>query len=83
MFGTALALVSGAMSCHVVHEHAPNERRMLRLRAHPLRVALAGNPNVGKSVLQTFPGIVFLCDQTELAVERAVADTILVQLAEG
>jgi Fe2+ transport system protein FeoA len=34
-------------------------------------------------VLQTFPGIVFLCDQTELAVERAVAETILVRLAEG
>jgi Fe2+ transport system protein FeoA len=34
-------------------------------------------------VLQTFPGVVFLCDQTELAVERAVAETILVKLAEG
>jgi Fe2+ transport system protein FeoA len=29
-------------------------------------------------VLQTFPGIVFECDQTELAVERAVARSILV-----
>jgi Fe2+ transport system protein FeoA len=34
------------------------------------------------TVLQTFPGVVFLCDQTELAVERAVADTILVRPAE-
>jgi len=32
-------------------------------------------------VLQTFPGIVFECDQTELAVERAVARSIFV-LAE-
>ncbi|MFN7918228.1 MAG: ferrous iron transporter B [Vicinamibacterales bacterium] len=39
------------MSCHVVHEHATSDRRMLRLRAHPLRVALVGNPNVGKSVV--------------------------------
>jgi ferrous iron transport protein B len=39
------------MSCHVVHEKAVGERRMLRLRAHPLRVALVGNPNVGKSVV--------------------------------
>ena len=31
-------------------------------------------------VLQTFPGIVFECDQTELAVERAVARAILVEL---
>ena len=29
-------------------------------------------------VLQTFPGIVFQCDETELAVERAVARVILV-----
>jgi Fe2+ transport system protein FeoA len=34
-------------------------------------------------VLQTFPGVVFLCDQTELAVERAVAETILVTPVEG
>jgi hypothetical protein len=33
-------------------------------------------------VLQTFAGIVFCCDQTEIAVERAVADTILVELAD-
>lgn len=39
------------MSCHVVHEHAGADRRTLRLRAHPLRVALVGNPNVGKSVV--------------------------------
>ncbi|HMC77502.1 MAG TPA: ferrous iron transport protein A [Vicinamibacterales bacterium] len=31
-------------------------------------------------VLQTFPGIVFECDQTELAVERMVARSILVEL---
>jgi ferrous iron transport protein B len=39
------------MSCpHVVAERlAP--RPLLRLRAHPLRIALVGNPNVGKSVI--------------------------------
>ena len=31
-------------------------------------------------VLQTFPGIVFECDQTELAVERSVARSILVEV---
>ena len=30
-------------------------------------------------LLQTFPGIVFECDQTEMAVERAVAATIWVE----
>ena len=31
------------------------------------------------TVMQTFPGVVFLCDQTELAVERDVADAIFVR----
>lgn len=31
-------------------------------------------------VLQTFPGIVFECDQTELAVERGVARSILIEV---
>ncbi len=31
-------------------------------------------------VLQTFPGIVFECDQTELAIERLVARAIWVEL---
>jgi Fe2+ transport system protein FeoA len=30
--------------------------------------------------LQTFPGIVFECDQTEMAVERAVARSIFVDI---
>jgi Fe2+ transport system protein FeoA len=34
------------------------------------------------TMLQAFPGVVFLCDQTELAVERAVADSILVRPME-
>jgi Fe2+ transport system protein FeoA len=33
-------------------------------------------------VLQTFPGVVFECDQTELAVERAVASAIWVRPIE-
>jgi hypothetical protein len=32
------------------------------------------------TVLQTFPGVVFQCDQTELAVEPAVATSILVEI---
>jgi len=38
------------MSCpHAVADLGP--RPLLRLRAHPLRIALVGNPNVGKSVI--------------------------------
>jgi len=39
------------MSCHVVREHAAAVLPVLTLRAHPLRVALVGQPNVGKSVV--------------------------------
>ena len=38
------------MSCpHAIAELAP--KPLLRLRSHPLRIALVGNPNVGKSVI--------------------------------
>jgi len=41
-------------------------------------VALGVTPGASVTVLQVFPGIVFLCDQTELAVERSVAAAIRV-----
>ncbi|MGC4084294.1 MAG: FeoA family protein [Vicinamibacterales bacterium] len=70
------ALAPGARgTVHRIHAHGGD--RVDRL------VALGVTPGAPITVLQTFPGIVFLCDQTELAVERAVADTIFVTLAEG
>ena len=42
--------------------------------------ALGVSPGAAVRVLQTFPGIVFECDQTELAVERAVARSIFVNV---
>jgi DtxR family Mn-dependent transcriptional regulator len=48
------------------------------LRAGRL-LALGVTPGARIEVLQTFPGIVFLCDQTELAVERDVAAAIFVR----
>ena len=42
-------------------------------------LSLGVTPGAIVTMLQTFPGIVFLCDQTELAVERAVADGVLVR----
>ena len=39
------------MSCHVVSERDAARPAALRLRARPLRVALVGQPNVGKSVV--------------------------------
>jgi DtxR family Mn-dependent transcriptional regulator len=40
--------------------------------------ALGVTPGARIRVLQTFPGIVFQCDETELAVERGVARSVLV-----
>jgi Fe2+ transport system protein FeoA len=44
-------------------------------------LALGVTPGAPVTMLQTFPGVVFLCDQTELAVERAVAAAILIRPA--
>jgi Fe2+ transport system protein FeoA len=45
-------------------------------------LALGVTPGARVTLLQRFPGIVFLCDQTELAVERAVADDVIVRPEE-
>ena len=42
--------------------------------------ALGVSAGASVRLLQTFPGIVFECDQTELAVERVVAHAIFVEL---
>ena len=60
---------------------------VLEVRAHSSGrtdrlLALGVTPGASVTVLQTFPGVVFLCDQTELAVERGVADAILVRIKE-
>ena len=57
----------------VVDVRAHQEGRADRL------FALGVTPGAVVRMLQTFPGVVFLCDQTELAVERGVADAILVR----
>ncbi|MGE5242705.1 MAG: FeoA family protein [Betaproteobacteria bacterium] len=46
-------------------------------------LALGVTPGARVTMLQSFPSVVFLCDQTELAVERGVADAILVRPVEG
>ena len=53
--------------------------RDLTQRAERL-AAMGVSPGATVTVLQTFPGIVFECDQTELAVERLVARCILVDV---
>ena len=55
--------------------------RDLTARAERL-AALGVTPGAEVSVLQTFPGVVFECDQTELAIERLVARSIWIELDE-
>jgi len=61
----------------VVEVRAHAEGRTDRL------LALGVTPGASIIVLQTFPGIVLLCDQTELAIERQVADAIFVRSQES
>lgn len=42
--------------------------------------ALGVTPGASIHLLQTFPGIIFECDQTEVAVERAVAHGIEIEV---
>ena len=58
----------------VVAQHGGRADRLL---------ALGVTPGAHVTLLQRFPGVVFLCDQTELAIERAVADAILVRPLEA
>lgn len=55
------------------------------LRDDPARAdrlsALGVTPGAPLCVLQTFPGVVFMCDQTEVAIEPAVASAILVDVS--
>lgn len=69
----------------LVHLAAGTRGRVVRVvrdltgRAERL-AALGVTPGAAIHVLQTFPGVIFECDQTELAVERAVAQAILIDL---
>lgn len=69
------ALREGARGV-VVEVRAHAEGRADRL------LALGVTPGASVIVLQTFPGVVLLCDQTELAIERGVAEAILVRPQE-
>ena len=69
------ALVPGASGTvhHVLPHQGDHVERLL---------ALGVTPGAHVTLLQNAPGFVFLCDQTELAVERSVADVIVIALAE-
>lgn len=67
---------------------AGSRGRVVRVvRENPERAdrlgALGVTPGASVEVLQTFPSVVFLCDQTELAVEPAVARAVVVEEIPG
>jgi Fe2+ transport system protein FeoA len=70
---SSLAVGAHALVSGVAESGAARAERLL---------ALGITAGAVVTMMQTFPGVVFLCDQTELAVERAVADAILVRPME-
>jgi Fe2+ transport system protein FeoA len=68
-----LSAMNPGTSGKVVRVSRENPDRADRL------MALGVTPGAKVTILQRFPGVVFLCDQTELAVEPAVARSIVVE----
>jgi len=76
MTGTSLATVKTGARGRVVRVVRDLTGRADRL------AALGVTPGACITVLQTFPVIVFECDQTELAIERAMARAVLIEADE-
>ena len=74
---TSLAMLRPGARGHIVRV-----TRDLMHRAERL-AALGVTPGARVHVLQTFPGIIFECDETELAIERAVARSILIAVNDS
>jgi len=70
---SSLGVGQHALVCAIVDRTAARAERLL---------ALGISAGAVVTMLQTFPGVVFLCDHTELAVERPVADAIFVRPME-
>lgn len=71
--GRPLASLQPGATGRVLRVTRENRDRADRL------AALGVTPGTPITVLQRFPSVVFLCDQTELAVEPAVAASVLVE----
>ena len=69
----ALSTLAPGETGVVVRVESDDEHRSSRL------LALGVTPGATVTVLQTCPGVVFLCDQTELVVERVVATAIVIR----
>jgi Fe2+ transport system protein FeoA len=72
--GVRLSSAKPGTRGHIVRVAGENRDRAERL------AALGVTPGASVLVLQRFPGVVFMCDQTELAVEPAVAHAIVIDV---
>jgi len=71
--GRRLSDMEPGARCRVVRVTRENRDRAERL------TALGVTPGASVTMLQRYPGVVFLCDHTEMAVEPAVARSIVVE----
>jgi Fe2+ transport system protein FeoA len=72
--GVRLSALTRGQRGHVVRVLAHD-----RACAHRL-AAFGVTPGAAVTVLQTFPGTIFQCDETELAIELDVARSIVVEV---
>ena len=83
-----MRLRSGSNAARALSTLAPGDRGTVdHVGAHRSErvdrlLAMGVTPGANIDILQTSPSIVFLCDQTELAVERSVAEAIFVRTVE-
>jgi DtxR family Mn-dependent transcriptional regulator len=81
----SMSLVASSDRCRLLSSLREGEHAVVvEVRAHESGhadrlLALGVTPGAPVTMLKTFPGVVFLCDQTRLAVELSVADAILVR----
>jgi Fe2+ transport system protein FeoA len=71
--GVRLSTLSASQRARIVRVLHDDVARADRLNA------LGITPGALITVLQTFPGVIFQCDETEVAVEPEVAHSIIVE----
>ncbi|HYU77865.1 MAG TPA: FeoA family protein [Vicinamibacterales bacterium] len=68
---SSVAAHQRARVIRLLQDHLPHAHRL---------AALGVTPGTTVTVLQTFPGMIFQCDETELAIEPDVARLIVVEI---
>lgn len=72
--GLRLSVLTSGQRARVVRVLAHDDASVQRLTAFGI------TPGTAVTVLQTFPGLIFQCDETEFAIEPDVARSIIVEV---